>query len=78
MLFAKKRRVETTNRSIWVCVLVIAVTTSIDAGLFFGLVNMFTVEQLILLSFSAAMLATGLLITVAELNRPPKRDSPGL
>jgi hypothetical protein len=39
MLFPKKRRAETTNRSIWFFVLVIAVTTSIDAVLFFGLVN---------------------------------------
>jgi len=73
MLLAKNHRAETTNRSVWFLALVIAVTTSIDSVLFFGLVNMLSVEQLILLSFSAAILAAGLLITVAELTGQTKR-----
>jgi hypothetical protein len=74
MLLAKKHGAETTNRSVWFLALVIAVITSIDCVLFFGLVNMLSVEQLILLSFSAAILAAGLLITVAELTGHTKRD----
>jgi uncharacterized membrane protein len=73
MLLAKKQGAETTNRLVWFLALVIAVITSIDSVLFFGLVNMLSVEQLTLLSFSAAILAAGLLITVAELTGQTKR-----
>jgi hypothetical protein len=76
MLLTEKREAETTSRSIWIFMLVIAATITIDAVLLFALVNMFTLGQLILMSLSVVILAAGLMVTVAEFIRPAKPDSP--
>ena len=73
MILAKKHSADNTNRSVWLVALIVTVITSIDSVLFFGLVNMLSMEHLILLSFSAAIFAVGLLITVAELTGQTKR-----
>jgi hypothetical protein len=70
MLISDETKRGTTGKVIRILVLVIAMTISIDAVLLLGLVNMFTVGQLILPALAAAMLAAGFLITVSEFCQP--------
>ena len=73
MLRAATSQAEIKGRSLWLFMLVLAVTIAVDAVLLFGLLNRFGVEQLIVLSVSAALLAAGFLVTLAEFNRPAKQ-----
>jgi hypothetical protein len=74
MLLAGRSKGGPTSRSTWVFVFLVAISISVDAVMLLGLMSMFPVGQLVPAAFAGAILAAGLVATVAEFRSLAKQD----
>ena len=74
MLQAGRSKAGPTSTSTWVFVFLVAISISVDAVMLLGLVSMFPAGQLVPAAFAGAILAAGLVATVAEFRSLAKQD----
>lgn len=74
MLQAGRSKAGPSSISTWLFVFLVAISISVDAVILLGLMSMFPAGQLVAAAFAGAILAAGLVATVAEFRSLAKQD----
>jgi hypothetical protein len=74
MLQAGRSKAGPTSTSTWVFVFLVAISISVDAVMLLGLMSMFPAGQFVAAAFAGAILAAGLVATVAEFRSLAMQD----